>query len=167
MTKKLHGHCGRFASRPTNRREMLQWCANGFGALALSTLSESSSASASGPWVSKPSHFPGRAKNVIFLYMDGGPSHVDTFDYKPQLEKYDGQDPRKVIGKLAPTQFDAVGKVLKSQWKFSQRGEAGHWMSAPNHLQTPREQPCPPRTTEQHLDAPALPSTALQQTSAG
>ncbi|MGB1816453.1 MAG: DUF1501 domain-containing protein, partial [Rubripirellula sp.] len=129
MKKKLHRHCGRFVARPTNRREMLQWCANGFGALALSALSESSSASESGPWDPKPSHFPARAKNVIFLYMDGGPSHVDTFDYKPQLEKYDGQDPAKVIGKLAPTQFDAVGKVLKGQWKFSQRGEAGHWIS--------------------------------------
>ena len=129
MKKKLHSHCGRFASRPTNRREMLQWCANGFGALALSALSESSPALASGPWDPKPAHFPARAKNVIFLYMDGGPSHVDTFDYKPQLEKYDGQDPRKVIGKLAPTQFDAVGKVLKGQWKFSQHGEAGHWIS--------------------------------------
>ena len=130
MKKKMRHHCGRFASRPTNRREMLQWCANGFGALALSTLSEpASSAIASGPWAPKPSHFPARAKNVIFLYMDGGPSHVDTFDYKPQLEKYDGQDPRKVIGKLAPTQFDAVGKVLKGQWKFSQHGEAGHWIS--------------------------------------
>jgi len=130
MKKKMRHHCGRFASRPTNRREMLQWCANGFGALALSTLSEpASSATVSGPWAPKPSHFPARAKNVIFLYMDGGPSHVDTFDYKPQLEKYDGQDPRKVIGELAPTQFDAVGKVLKGQWKFSQHGEAGHWIS--------------------------------------
>ena len=108
---------------------MLQWCANGFGALALSTLSSADApAFASGPWNPKPPHFQSRVKNVIFLYMDGGPSHVDTFDYKPQLEKYDGKDPRQVIGKLAPTQFDAVGKVLKSQWKFSQRGEAGHWI---------------------------------------
>lgn len=85
MTKKLQHHCGRFGSRPTSRREMLQWCANGFGAVALSSLSDKSASSfASGPWDAKPSHFAAPAKNVIFLYMDGGPSHVDTFDYKPR-----------------------------------------------------------------------------------
>ncbi len=92
---------------------MLQWCAHGFGALALSTLSEqSSSAAAINPLAPKTPHFAPRAKSVIFLYMDGGPSHVDTFDYKPTLNKFDGQDPRKLIGKLAPTQFDNIGTVL-------------------------------------------------------
>ena len=74
-------------------------------------------------------HFNPRAKNVIFLYMDGGPSHVDIFDYKPALEKYNGKDPREVIGKLAPTQFDNIGKILKSPWEFKQRGQSGHWVS--------------------------------------
>ena len=81
------------------------------------------------PLAPKPCHFKARAKNVIFLYMDGGPSQVDTFDYKPALEKYNGQDPRKVIGKLAPTQFDSIGKVLKSPWEFKQRGQSGAWVS--------------------------------------
>ncbi len=62
--------------------------------------------------------------------MDGGPSQVDTFDYKPLLDKFDGQDPGNVIGELAPTQFDNVGKVLKSQWAFKQHGECGHWISS-------------------------------------
>ena len=113
-------HCRRFAQRPQNRREMLHWCANGFGAIALQSLQQnlSSAAEASAgkndsPWSPKPSHFPAKAKNVIFLYMDGGPSHVDTFDYKPALEKYNGKNPHEVIGNLAPTQFDAVGNVLK------------------------------------------------------
>ncbi|NND95853.1 MAG: DUF1501 domain-containing protein [Pirellulaceae bacterium] len=62
--------------------------------------------------------------------MDGGPSQVDTFDYKPMLAKFDGRDPRDVIGKLAPTQFDNIGKVLKNQWEFKQHGESGHWISS-------------------------------------
>ena len=73
--------------------------------------------------------FYASAKNVIFLYMDGGPSHVDIFDYKPALEKYNGRNPKEVIGKLAPTQFDNIGKILKSPWDFKQRGQCGHWVS--------------------------------------
>ncbi|RFC47982.1 MAG: Uncharacterized conserved protein, DUF1501 family [Verrucomicrobia bacterium] len=102
---------------------MLNRCALGFGGVALSALHHA----AAGPIAP---HFPARARNVIFLYMDGGPSQVDTFDYKPALEKYHGQDPRQVIGALAPTQFDNVGKLLKNQWDFKQHGQAGHWVSS-------------------------------------
>ncbi|MEC8043531.1 MAG: DUF1501 domain-containing protein [Verrucomicrobiota bacterium] len=105
---------------------MLQSCAMGFGGLAFSALSSEIQASPLSP---KKPHFTPRAKNVIFLYMDGGPSHVDIFDYKPALGKYNGKDPREVIGKLAPTQFDNIGKILKSPWEFKQRGESGHWVS--------------------------------------
>jgi hypothetical protein len=69
--------------------------------------------------------YPAKAKSVIFLYMDGGPSQVDTFDPKPLLDKYDGRAPHEVIGKLEPTQFANVGKILKSPWKFHQYGESG------------------------------------------
>jgi hypothetical protein len=62
--------------------------------------------------------------------MDGGPSQVDTFDYKPMLAKFNGRDPSEVIGKLAPTQFDNIGKVLGSPWSFSQHGQSGHWISS-------------------------------------
>ncbi|MDA9857202.1 DUF1501 domain-containing protein [Rubripirellula sp.] len=110
---------------------MLSRCAGGFGAVALNALSRNAvSAATPNPLAPKPTHFPAKAKNVIFLYMDGGPSQVDTFDYKPFLEKYHGRDPREVIGKLAPTQFDNVGKVLQPQWKFNQHGQAGHWISS-------------------------------------
>ncbi len=110
---------------------MLRWCAHGFGALALQALTEpQSAADASGAWAARKPHFRPTARNVIFLYMDGGPSQVDTFDYKPLLEKFDGRDPAEVIGKLAPTQFDNVGKVLKSQWAFAQHGQCGHWISS-------------------------------------
>ncbi|MEM1295038.1 MAG: DUF1501 domain-containing protein [Verrucomicrobiota bacterium] len=111
---------------------MLKRCASGFGAVALSALAHQPARavpSPTNPLAPKLPHFPARAKNVIFLYMDGGPSQVDTFDYKPMLEKYHGRDPREAIGKLEPTQFDAVGKVLKGQWDFKQHGECGHWVS--------------------------------------
>ena len=69
-------------------------------------------------------HHPAEGEVVIFLYMDGGPSQVDTFDHKPLLEKYHGQDPHTVF-KVEPTQFNNVGKVMASPWKFKQHGECG------------------------------------------
>lgn len=131
-------HCGNFRRPSLSRRDMLRQCANGFGAVALTALAQDrafgsvSSArydARTNPLAPKAPHFPAPAKNVIFLYMDGGPSQVDTFDYKPMLEKYHGQDPREAMGKLEPTQFDNIGKVLKSPWEFKQRGESGLWVS--------------------------------------
>lgn len=68
-------------------------------------------------------HVP-KAKHVIFLYMDGGVSQVDSFDPKPRLDRENGQDPRAKF-KVDNTQFDNVGKILKSPWKFKQYGECG------------------------------------------
>ncbi|HET6248730.1 MAG TPA: DUF1501 domain-containing protein [Tepidisphaeraceae bacterium] len=113
---------------------MLSRCASGFGAIALAAMMNSEAAGAVGagpdaaPRIRLP-HFRPRAKNIIFLYMDGGPSQVDTFDYKPMLEKYDGQDPHKAMGKLEPTQFANIGKVMASPWKFKQYGQSGSWVS--------------------------------------
>jgi hypothetical protein len=106
---------------------MLLRCANGFGAVALSALlADEGRASPGG---TKPvRHHPAKANSVIFLYMDGGPSQVDTFDYKPLLSKYHGKDPHSVF-KVEPTQFDNVGKVMASPWKFRQHGESGLWVS--------------------------------------
>lgn len=105
------------------RREMLARTASGFGALALSTLlAEDSHGSVHG------THHTPKAKRVIFLYMDGGPSQVDTFDYKPLLEKHNGKDPNSIF-KVEPTQFNSVGKVMVSPWKFKQHGECGQWVS--------------------------------------
>ena len=127
-------HCQNFLSRPQSRRELLRRCALGFGGVALHALLHEEAAAATGVSAGEAiaprlPHFAPRAKSVIFLYMDGGPSQVDTFDYKPHLEKFHGRDPREVIGELAPTQFDSVGKVLKSQWAFKQRGGSGAWVS--------------------------------------
>ena len=104
--------------RPLTRREMLGRCANGFGAVALSALLAEEEARAS------PLHHTARARNVIFLFLDGGPSQVDTFDHKPLLEKYHGRDPHTVF-QVEPTQFNNVGKVMASPWKFRRYGQSG------------------------------------------
>jgi len=122
--------CKQFMAAPNSRREMLAQCANGFGAVALSALlSDKNYADAAplevnklNPLAPRAPHFTAKAKNVIFLYMDGGPSQVDTFDPKPLLAKENGQ-PFKL--KVQPTQFDNIGKVLKSPWKFLNHGESG------------------------------------------
>ncbi len=121
------------------RREMLDRCANGFGALALSALfgrealaqsfDSGLAALAQDKDGRRGVHFAPRARNVIFLYMDGGPSQVDTFDYKPMLVKHHGKDPKDVIGKVEKTQFDNNGKVMQPLWTFRRRGESGLWVS--------------------------------------
>jgi hypothetical protein len=118
-------HCGRFRGKPLTRREMLLQCANGFGAVALAALLAEEGRTAP---VLERLHHPARARNVIFLYMDGGPSQVDTFDHKPLLEKYHGQDPHAVF-RVEPTQFNNVGKVMASPWKFRRHGQSGRWVS--------------------------------------
>ncbi len=117
-------HCRRFHPRPLTRRAMLRRCANGFGAVAFAALAAEDGRAAA----PRTPHHPAAARNVIFLYMDGGPSQVDTFDYKPLLAKYDGKDPHTVF-KVEPTQFDNVGKVMASPWKFRQHGQSGLWVS--------------------------------------
>ena len=123
-------HCRRFLDVPLNRRQMLSQAASGFGAVALtalmaekdfgSVLAQENSETGSND--ARPALYPAKAKNVIFLYMDGGPSQMDTFDPKPRLDREHG---KPIAIKVQPTQFDNVGKVLKSPWKFRQHGESG------------------------------------------
>jgi hypothetical protein len=127
-------HCNNYMKAPMTRRDLLVRCASGFGGVALAGLMSDKAFGAplgqtTNPLAPKPGHYEAKAKRVIFLYMDGGPSQVDTFDYKPDLEKFNGQDPRKAIGKLEPTQFDNIGKVMQSPWKFKQHGQSGAWVS--------------------------------------
>src|SRR5688500_2255652 len=78
----------------STRREMLQRMAGGFGMVGLAGLLGPGSAFASGTTGASPApHFAPRAKRIIFLFLNGGPSHVDTFDPKPALAKYEGQQP--------------------------------------------------------------------------
>ena len=121
-------HCGRFHDAPVTRRDMLMRCASGFGAVALAGLIDEQ-ARADTPTHTRtatggimlPHHVP-RARNIIFLYMDGGPSQVDTFDPKPRLTKEHGQP---FAMKKEPTQFNNNGTTLGSPWKFHQYGESG------------------------------------------
>src|SRR5262249_26589857 len=120
-------HCGRFAPLPTTRREMLRQCAGGFGAVALAALLADRAYGADAPSppaaaADRPPHHCPRARSVIFLFMEGGPSQVDTFDPKPRLEREDGQP----FGmKAEPTQFNNNGKTLASPWKFRPGGTCG------------------------------------------
>lgn len=111
---------------------MLSTCGSGFGSLAFvsmlgglgsacSRVEHMSSALSSA--ISSPHYIP-KAKHVIFLYMDGGVSQVDSFDPKPRLAKENGEDPYKKF-KVDATQFDNIGKILKSPWAFEQYGECG------------------------------------------
>jgi hypothetical protein len=124
--------CGRFASAPINRRQMLTRCANGFGAVALAAMlaEEGRGGDPAPAGGAQPTlHHAAKARRVIFLYMDGGPSQVDTFDPKPLLAEYDGRNPAEVF-KVEPTQFNNVGKVMASPWKFKQHGASGLWVSS-------------------------------------
>ncbi len=117
-------------SSAMSRREMLSRYSSGFGLVALAALtgdrSFANNASDNLPLgqAGHGFHHRPKAKNVIFLYMDGGPSQVDTFDPKPLLDKYNGQDPAELF-KVEPTQFNNNGTVLASPWKFKQHGESG------------------------------------------
>ena len=113
-------HCNHYRPTPLTRREMLGACAGGFGAVALSALF----AKAQTPGT----HHTPRARNVIFLYMDGGVSQVDSFDHKPMLERFHGRDPHSVFP-VEPTQFNNVGRVMMSPWKFQRHGQSGRWVS--------------------------------------
>jgi Protein of unknown function (DUF1501) len=109
------------------RRQLLRQSAVGFGYLALaSMLAEETKAAVPDPLAPRPPHFPARARRVIFLFMKGGPSHLDTFDYKPLLERDHGKPyphPKPRV------QFAPTGNLLRSPWKFKQHGKSGHWVS--------------------------------------
>lgn len=120
--------CGNFLP-VTTRRRVLQDLACGFGSLALAGVMNEQSAAAS-VLAAKASHIAPRAKRVIFLFMAGGVSHVDSFDYKPTLDREDGKmrdfdDARSLAKRGTGTE----ARVMKSLWKFRQRGETGKWTS--------------------------------------
>ena len=121
-------HCRNFVAPPLSRREMLSQCANGFGAVALAAMMAESertanaSSSSEGRSANQGTHFEPKVKNVIFLYMDGGVSQVDTFDPKPDLDRQNG---KPFPSKIEKTQFNNIGNSLGSPWKFKNYGECG------------------------------------------
>lgn len=115
-------------SPPFSRRHLLQSSATGFGYLALSAIlaqeqARGISSTSSNPLLAKNPHFAAKAKRVIFLFMKGGPSHVDTFDPKPLLQRDDGKPFPFDLPRVTFSKSD--GKLLKSPWKFKQHGESG------------------------------------------
>jgi hypothetical protein len=108
--------------RGPSRRDLLKSASCGFGYLAFAGLSSLEAASSNSPLAPKAPHFPARARRVIFLCMNGAPSHVDTFDYKPELTSSDGKSssrPGRIPG----------AKLMGSPWPFKQHGAGGLWVS--------------------------------------
>ena len=102
---------------------MLCRCANGFGGLALaSLLAEKQAEAAENPLQPRPPHYKPKAKSVIFLFMDGGPSQIDSFDPKPRLRLDHG---KSIPMKTPTTVFNIGDKVLGSPFEFKQHGQSG------------------------------------------
>jgi hypothetical protein len=112
-----------------SRRQLLQRAGLGCGSLALTWLlqQEGLLQAAADPLAKKESHFPAKAKSVIWLFMTGAPSQMDTFDYKPELEKRDGQPLPGADAQIGF--FGTSAKCLKSPFKWKQYGETGAWVS--------------------------------------
>lgn len=112
------------------RRNWLQNSACGFGALAAQVLTAQRASSESAVTQSHAHHTP-RAQRIIFLFMQGGPSQVDTFDFKPLLAARDGEqmpfDDSRVIANTG--QRGTPQRVLQSPWNFRQHGDSGRWVS--------------------------------------
>ncbi len=127
---KTKNFCGR-----TSRREFITDVAGGFASLALTGMlandgfftSNAEAAKFVNPLAPKPPMLPGKAKSVIFLFMYGGPSHVDTFDYKPKLYPLDGKTiPVKTFGRGGKK---SEGRVVGPKWNFKQYGQSGKYVS--------------------------------------
>jgi len=104
---------------------MLKATGAGFGYLALRGLAAEAAVQARGPLAPRPGHHPARARSMIFLFMHGGPSQLDTFDYKPRLQRDDGKELP-----FAPAPgTTASRRLMASPWKFAQHGQSGAWVS--------------------------------------
>src|SRR5688572_8454896 len=125
--------CGR------TRREFLWETGCGFGAAALTSLlagegffarravASSRASTIANPLAPKPALLPAKARSVIFLFMYGGPSHIDTFDYKPAMVGMDGKTiDVKTFGRGG---HKNQGRIVEPRWKFHQRGNCGKWVS--------------------------------------
>jgi hypothetical protein len=121
-----NSQCHNFLAQPMSRRAMLQQSSVGFGSLALAgllqekmnngVLAAESGRAATAP---KSASFPARAKRIIFMFMHGGPSQVDTFDYKPLLQKHDGRPypgkkPRIVLREIYSDRLGSFASMVKA-----------------------------------------------------
>ena len=131
----MNRHWNSYLNRTLSRRDLLRVSSTGFGGMALAAMlgeEQLRAAATAGqsngvsPLAVKAPHFAPKAKRVIFLFMHGGPSQVDTFDYKPLLQRDHGKPlpfarPKVVSG--------ATFNLLKSPWEFKQHGQSGMWVS--------------------------------------
>src|SRR5438067_1357212 len=117
-----------------SRRDFLRLAGGGFGALALSALMAEESrgsddprspTAGANPLAPKKPHFEGKAKSVIFLFMEGGPSHVDLFDPKPELTRQNGKPLPAKFGKVITPMGTGGNALLASKRKFSKHGRSG------------------------------------------
>ena len=142
------------------RRDALRKMGAGMGSIGLASLLGQQSAPAApiNPLAPKAPHFPARAKRVIQLFMPGGPSQVDTFDYKPMLAKHAGERPEVVDRKsLRNTKMG----LMPSPFEFKQYGQTGKWVSDSAVSSRPRPscESSQPRSSasERHPAATRLP----------
>jgi uncharacterized protein (DUF1501 family) len=115
-------------NNPVSRRWFIEECGIGMGAFALNHLLMSSgyAQKAANPLAPKRPHHASKAKNVIFLFMAGGPSHMELFDYKPQLAKFDGTlPPADLIKGYRAAFINPSSKLLGPKFKFSKHGQSG------------------------------------------
>ena len=138
-----------------SRRHALKTAGAGFGYVALAGLlgrtqsSAQAAGRAPGPLAPRPPHFAAKAKRIIFLFMEGAISHVDTWDYKPQLQQDDG--------KSGP----GGGKLVASKFQFAQHGQTGTWVSELfPHMARHVDKFCFLRGL--HTDTPAHPQAVIQ-----
>lgn len=137
-----------------SRRDWLKTSSCGFGHVALlGLLSQTDRLKASEAAAGPKLHFPPRAKRVIFVFLQGAPSHIDTFDYKPRLQQDDGKPEAANSGNPR--------KLLGSPWKFSQHGQSGQWISELfPHLATHADRLCVLKSLT--TDIPNHPQAVMQ-----
>jgi hypothetical protein len=117
------------------RRDFLTRAGAGFGALALTYLMEqerqlaAATGSADDALAARSPHFSAKAKSVIFLFMEGGPSHLDTFDYKPQLRRLAGQKLPESFGPIITAMGEVDAPLLADRREWKQHGQSGLWVS--------------------------------------
>ena len=122
----MNAHWNPYFGCRMSRRELLKRSSAGFGGLALAGLLGEQARGATGPLAIRAPHFEPRAKRVIFLFMHGGPSQVDTFDYKPLLKRDHGKPLPFERPKVVSSE---TFNLLQSPWEFRQYGESGMWVS--------------------------------------
>ena len=118
----------------STRRKFLQQCGTGMGALALGSLLNEKLFAASAKdavgAATPGTHFAPKAKNIIYLFQSGGPSHLDLFDYKPELIKRNGQKmPDEILKNIRLAQIGKDAALLGSRYQFKQHGKSGVWLS--------------------------------------